>query len=491
MKLLNDEEILEHYRQTSTLQSVISMLSWDQEALMPSASSNLRDDQLALMATLTHKHNTQDNYIDSVMASNSTSPHFTRLKKELAQQRALSVKFVEKMSRASSECTRIWKKARETSDFNLAKDPLKNLLELNREQIELWKSDPVLKKSYSHMSQYEILLGEFDPGLKADVVRNLLKSLSTALSKRLPDIIEKQKSQIGLRQKALQLRAMPLPQQRQLLNDVLKDLGFDFSRGRIDESTHPFCGGSSEDIRMTTRYREDDFMDSLSSAIHECGHALYEQGLPIDSLRTPCGRTDSYAIHESQSRLYENMLGRSHEFCFYLSKKCGIGAQELYSLFNWVEPSFIRVDADEVTYNLHIALRMELEEALIEEKLKVDDLPEAWRAKFKELIGLEVENDSQGCLQDIHWYSGAFGYFPSYSLGNLLSAELFGEFTQSHPQWSESFRQGNFSELLKYLRSTVHEKASFEDTPSRIRMFLKNRDLGIESFLNYVDRKYL
>lgn len=488
---MNDAEILEHYRKSATLQSVLNLLSWDQESLMPEGSSGLREDQLALLATMQHGQSTQPHFVESVMVSASESPHIKRLKLELAKERSLSSEFVERLARASSECTRIWKKAREENNFEQVKEPLKKLIDLNRERIERWKEDSFLKNQFKNLSYYEVLLGEYDPGMQADNVRGLLGELSEELKKRIPLILEKQKHVQVKRDQALAFRHMPVAQQKELLMGVVKDLGFDFSKGRIDESIHPFCGGSEDDVRMTTRYREEDFTDSLSGAIHECGHALYEQGLPFDSLRTPCGRTDSFAIHESQSRLYENQVGRSHEFCYYLAKRSGLDANAIYSIFNWVEPSFVRVDADEVTYNLHIALRMELEEALIESKLDVKDLPEAWNSRFKELFGLTVEKNSQGCLQDIHWYSGAFGYFPSYSLGNLLSAELFAEFLKVEPNWKAKAQEGRFGSLRDYLRKQVHQEAAFSDTPTRIRKFLGGRDLGVQSFLSYVDHKYL
>lgn len=491
MQFMSEAEILEHYRKTSTLQSILNLLHWDQETLMPSGSASLREDQLAILATLLHAQCTDMRYVESVMNSESSSPHILRLKKDLAKDRALSADFVERMARASSECTRVWKQARAENNFSLVQAPLQRLVDLNRERIDLWREDSFLKNSLKDLSYYEVLLGEFDPGFRASTVRSLMKDLSTQLKARIPIILEKQKSKTSDYKNAQAIRKMSIEKQRELLMGVLKDLGFDFNKGRIDESTHPFCGGSEDDVRMTTRYREEDFMDSLSGAIHECGHALYEQGLPRESLRTPCGRTDSFALHESQSRLYENLVGRSEEFCDYLALRSGLNSKDLYLLMNWVEPSFIRVDADEVTYNLHIALRMELEENLIEGSLKVQDLPEAWNSKFYELFSLKVEQDSQGCLQDIHWYSGAFGYFPSYSLGNLLSTAIFDEFLKQEPQWKDSVRKGNFSSLREFLKQKVHSQAAFEDTPTRIRKILDGRDLSVESFLAYVDRKYL
>jgi carboxypeptidase Taq len=491
MQMMTEQEILAYYKQNATLGSVMGLLSWDQEALMPAGGIALRQDQLALLATLSHERATAPHYVESILSSDSQNPHISRLKKDIAKARALSPQFVEKVSRATVECQEIWKQARAEKNFSKVAPHLETLIQLNKEKLEAWRQDSLLKNQYASLSDYEVLLGEYDPGLKSETVRSLLKELASGLQERLPQILERQKSKQSEREKALLLKAMPVEAQRKLLNKVIEDLGFDKKHGRIDESTHPFCGGSEDDVRMTTRYRADDFTDSLSGSIHECGHALYEQGIPRDIIRTPCGKTDSFAIHESQSRLYENMLGRSEPFCAYLSQNSNLPADGLYTLFNWVEPSYIRVDADEVTYNLHVVLRMELEEALVEGKLSVKDLPEAWRSRFKELMGLEIQDESQGCLQDVHWYFGAFGYFPSYSLGNLLSAELFSEFSQAHSYWQEKARKGDFKDLLVFLRQRVHAQSSFEDTPTRIQKMLGGRHFGSQAFLKYVDQKYL
>jgi len=213
--------------------------------------------------------------------------------------------------------------------------------------------------------------------------------------------------------------------------------------------------------------------------------------LPRETLRTPCGRSDSMAIHESQSRLYENFIGRSKPFFRYLSKLSDKSPEDLDLILNWTELTSIRVDADEVTYNLHVVLRMELEEKLINGDLAARDLPQAWRTRFKDLFGYDVADDAEGCLQDIHWYSGAFGYFPSYALGNLLSAELFKEYESSDPDWARRAEEGDFGKLREFLRERVHVLGCFEDTPTRIRKMLGGRDFGTEAFLAYIDRKYL
>jgi carboxypeptidase Taq len=491
MSLLNENEILAEFKKIATLDSVTSLLSWDQEALMPPGGITLRQDQLALLSTLAHQRMTNTHFVESVLASESTSPHIRKLKEDIAKQRALSPAFVEKFTRAKVECTETWKKARGLKDFSMVRPQLEGLIDLTRQRVDAFRSDSILGPRYKGMSNYEILLGEYDPGLKADTVRRLLNDLAEGLKARIPRIVERQGAHKAARERALERRRMPVEEQKRVLNQVLDALGFDRNHGRIDESTHPFCGGSEDDVRMTTRYREEDFTDSLSGAIHECGHALYEQGLPRETLRTPCGRTDSFGIHESQSRLYENLIGRSNPFLHYLSALSGRPFEDLSLIFNWVEPSDIRVDADEVTYNLHVVLRMELEEKLVNGDLSTHELPEAWRTRFKDFFGYEIADDSRGCLQDIHWYGGAFGYFPSYALGNILSAEIFSEYQRDFPDWEASVRKGQFQDLRAFLRDKVHALGCFEDTPRRIRKMLNGRDFGAQAFLHYIDAKYL
>lgn len=488
---MTESEILSEYQKIATLGSISGLLAWDQESLMPEGGIKLRQDQLALLSTVSHQRMTAPTFVESVLSSPSSSPHIIRLKEDVAKQRALSPDFVERLSRAQVECTEIWKKARAAKNFAIVKPHLETLISLQRERLAAFRKDSILGPRYKELSDYEILLGEYDPGLKASTVRRLLSEVARGLQERIPRILEKQASRRAARAAVLTKRKMPVDEQRKLLVPVLEALGFDRKHGRIDESTHPFCGGSEDDVRMTTRYREEDFTDSLSGAIHECGHALYEQGLPRETLRTPCGRTDSFGIHESQSRLYENFVGRSKPFFKFVSTLVERDPVDLDLIFNWVELSSIRVDADEVTYNLHIVLRMELEEKLINGGLSVSELPQAWRARFAELFGYEVADDSEGCLQDIHWYGGAFGYFPSYALGNLLSAELFSEYEKVDPEWARGASCGDFKKLLAFLRDRVHSQACFEDTPTRIRKMLGGRDLEANAFLDYVDRKYL
>ncbi len=490
-KQWTDQQILEEFREIALLDSVSNVLSWDFEVMLPEGAQPFRQEQSSTVAKLRFEKFTAPAFSQAVLESNSKDPHIHRLKKKMAEALALDSKFVAEKVALTMSCQSAWKKARAEDNFSLVEPKLKRLIEMTNEGVSRLRESKILKDQLATKSNYEILLDEYDPGFCAKALKELLGNLARETKKRIPKILELQSKKATERSRVKELLRMEIPKQQVAVNRVMQDLGFNFKKGRIDVSTHPFCGGSPDDIRLTTRYREEDFSDALYGCIHETGHALYSGGLPAELRFTPCGDTDSFGIHESQSRLYENNLGRSMPFFKYLSKVIDRTPEDLHLMLNWVEPSFIRVDADEVTYNLHVALRMEIEESLIDGSLQTKDLPEVWRQKFKDLFDLEIQKDSQGCLQDIHWYFGAFGYFPSYSIGNILAAQIFENFSEEHSSWRSEAECGDFSNLLVYLRDKVHSLASIEDTPGRIHKILNGQNLGIESFLRHVDSKYL
>jgi carboxypeptidase Taq len=282
-----------------------------------------------------------------------------------------------------------------------------------------------------------------------------------------------------------------------LLNHrIAKDLGYDLEAGRIDISPHPFTTTfHTTDVRITTRYDENDFWVSLGSTIHEVGHALYDQGLPEAWFGTPLGEAVSLGIHESQSRSWENMVGRSRSFVSYLYPllqkyfpALSYGEEELYVWLNRVSPNLIRVESDEVTYNLHIVLRYELEKALIEGELQVADLPAAWNEKVEKYLGLKVPDDALGVLQDVHWSHGAFGYFPTYTLGNLYAAQLFETYKKAHPRYENDFRNGKFSSYLDWLRKNVHSQGR-RYKPLELVKRITGEDLNSEYLIKHLSLK--
>jgi len=272
-------------------------------------------------------------------------------------------------------------------------------------------------------------------------------------------------------------------------------MGFDYRRGRLDTSLHPFCSGTGDDVRLTMRFLATDPLSALFAAIHEAGHGLYEQGLPAAARGTALGRHAGMAVHESQSRLWENFVGRSLGFWRYFAPRLGaVGAaaatpEDIYRTVNQVRPTLIRVEADDVTYNLHIILRFQLEQRLFAGTLAVADLPAAWKARSRELLGLEPPSDREGVLQDVHWSGGAFGYFPSYCLGNMIAAQLWEQLLGLRPALEEDFARGDFAWLLAWLRTHVHAAARRHDPLTLVRR-LTGRELSPQPLLRYLNNKY-
>ena len=301
-----------------------------------------------------------------------------------------------------------------------------------------------------------------------------------------------------VRPRADLLRGFPVEGQRAFLREVTEKLGFDYGRGRIDVSLHPFCSGTGADIRMTTRFNPDEPLDSLFSSIHETGHGLYEQGLPAVHYGTALGMNAGMGVHESQSRLWENQVGRSRGFWKFFEPRfrelfpqqtAGVSAEELYLAINAVAPTLIRVDADEVTYNLHIILRFEIEQRLFAGTLAVRDLPAAWNAAARELLGLTPDSDRTGVLQDVHWSYGAFGYFPSYCLGNMMAAQLWHRALALRPELEADFARGDFSWLLDWLRREVHVAGRRHEMPELVRR-VTGEALSPQALLRYLHGRY-
>jgi carboxypeptidase Taq len=286
--------------------------------------------------------------------------------------------------------------------------------------------------------------------------------------------------------------------QLQFGRKLLKHLGFSTKNSRLDISTHPFCTGLHPlDTRMTTRTHTDDVMSSIFSVLHEGGHAMYNQGLPVEWAGTPLGEAISLGIDESQSRWWETCIGRSRSFwsfCLPLLQKDfpqlkNTALEPFYKAINKVTPSFIRVEADEVTYNLHIILRFEIEKGLIEGSLKVKEIPEVWNQKMQELLGITPKTNTEGCLQDIHWAMGSLGYFPTYALGNLFAAQFFAVFEKAHPDWTHRVEKGDFAFIREWLRREIHQFGR-QYTPNELVQKVTGKDLDESAYLAYLDRKY-
>jgi carboxypeptidase Taq len=333
-----------------------------------------------------------------------------------------------------------------------------------------------------------------DPGMTAAVVERLFGELKAGLVPLVREIVSSPvQARTGI------FRGFPVDGQRAFLKSVTERLGFNYRRGRIDVSLHPFCDGSGADIRMTTRFDENNPLNSLFSAIHETGHGLYEQGLPLAHQGTPLGQAVGMGVHESQSRLWENQVARSRGFWRFFEPRFReafpeqlgrISSDDLYLAVNAVQPTLIRVDADEVTYNLHIILRFELEKRLFAETLAVADLPAAWKELAADLLGLVPPNDREGVLQDVHWSGGMFGYFPSYCLGNMIASQFWYQAQGELPGLEDDFARGDFSRLLSWLRRNIHEQGRRHDTLELVKV-VTGEPLTPAYLLRYLRERYL
>ncbi len=449
------QRLVERSKEVASIRATASLLGWDQDTYMPKKGVVFRADQLAWLDGRAHRLWTDPEvgrWIDTARSATgldeSQCANLREWSHSYNRATRLPPELVEEFTRTKSLAREAWMDARHTACFATFKPFLAKIIDLNRQMAGLWGYED---------SPYDALLEEFEPGAKSKEMAPLLSELArgvSALRRSMP-----------VRETVSIEGDCPVAAQQAFNRRVAEAIGFDFDSGRIDTTAHPFCSGIGPgDCRLTTRYNERDFTQSLFGILHEAGHGMYEQGLPAEHFGTPLGSAVSLGIHESQSRLWENHVGRGIEFWeFWLPVAAdhfphlkNLTPQQVWGAVNKVASSFIRVEADEVTYDLHIFLRFEIERALIENRLKVDEIPARWNELFASLFDLKVPNDAEGCLQDIHWSLGSFGYFPTYTLGNLNASQLFHRAGMEMPGLINDLRGGNYRSLLDWLRRKVH-----------------------------------
>jgi carboxypeptidase Taq len=454
-----------HLAETATLQSTASLLQWDQETMMPARGSELRAQQLALISALVHRRRVEDRFGEwleaaesapAPSANGSAASNLREIRRDYDRARLVPESLIREMAETFSLAMEAWKDARERDDFAAFAPWLGRVVELNRARAQCLGADRPAR-------MYDVLLDDYEPGASAEQVEAVFAALRAELVPLIAQIGEASHRPDD----APHRLRIPIDAQKRFNLELAERLGYATDAGRFDTSTHPFCSTVGfGDTRITSRFTEDRFADAISSTMHEVGHALYEQGLPQrEHWGEPLGRAASFAIHESQSRLWENMVGRSRAFWEWATPlaRAAFGApgssltvDGVYGAVNLIEPSLIRVDADEATYNLHIMLRFDLERALLTGDLAIDDLPSAWNDRMKSDLGVDVPDDRRGCLQDVHWSMGAIGYFPTYTLGNLYAAQLWESVTREMPDLEDGFRAGEFEPLLSWLRDRIH-----------------------------------
>ncbi len=487
--------LVEWAREIFLLNSSSSLLYWDQRTFIPVKAHEHRSRQLALLAGLVHER-AVDPRIGEALSQLEASPlesgeypdaeaNVREWRRDYDRVVKIPQDLAVELVRTSSLAETAWEQARPANDWAGFKPHLQRMLELKREEAEAvgYEKEP-----------YDALLDSYEPGETAASLEPLFATLRPALSGLLERIVGS-----GRRPDMSVVRGeFDLKQQKIFSEQASKAIGFDYGAGRLDETAHPFTIELGPgDTRITTRYEKDGFLDAFFSTIHETGHALYEQGLPANAWGLPKGEAVSLGVHESQSRLWENMVARSRGFwTFFLPKLQNmfpvLKAADLDSYcfaVNQVVPGMIRTESDEVTYNLHILLRFELELALMRQELRVDDLPDAWNAKMKDLLGICPENHAQGVLQDVHWSAGLFGYFPTYTLGNLYAAQLYEAASTALGDLEASFAEGDFSLLLDWLRASIHSHGRSMHPRELIRA-ATGADPDPQPLIAYLESKY-
>lgn len=485
------EQLLERVRDLGRLEAIEGLLSWDQETYMPPKGAGPRAEEVALIAGLMHRWLTDPalgDLLDRARADGDPVRETNIRETRRLYERAVRVpnELVREIAKTSTLAKGAWAEAREKDAFDLFAPHLSRLVDLKRQVAEHIGYDG---------EPYDALMDEFEPGARAEAVAALFADLRRELVPLLQAITGS-----GRRpDESILRRHYPRAAQEALCRELAETLGYDFSCGRLDVSVHPFTSGHTPlDVRITTRFYEDFLPAGLFGTIHEVGHALYEQGLNPEYSFTPMGRSVSLGIHESQSRMWENIVGRSRAFWehFYPRvRQCfpqalgDVALDDFVFAVNAVKPSLIRVEADEVTYNLHIIVRFELERDLIAGRLDVADVPRAWNEKMGDLVGVRPPDNRQGCLQDIHWSMGVFGYFPTYALGNLYAAQFFEAARRDVPDLTDRIRRGDLRTLLEWLRENIHRHGQ-RYRAGELAQRLTGRDLSVEPFMTYLREKF-
>lgn len=488
--------LLEKVYEINDLGKAMAVLSWDKEVNMPPGGLAARIQQLTTLSRLTHQFSTSDELGELIEAAaaelngadyDSNEASLIRLlRRQYEEARKLPQAFVIRVSQVSGQAHAAWVKARAENDFPTFQPWLEQVVELCQEMAELYGYED---------EKYDALLDKYEYGLKTADVRAIFSAVKAELVP-LRQAIEERGTAVD---DSLLHQNFPIETQQEFARYIVQAVGYDFNRGHLGTVVHPFATSfGRDDSRITTRWYPDFLNPALFGALHESGHAMYEQGTHPDLARTPLARGTSLGFHESQSRMIENLVGRSLGFwqahypklqSLFPEQLGGHSLQEFYRAINKVQPSFIRVEADELTYNFHIILRFELEQAMLNGELAVKDLPAAWNAKMEELLGVTPPTDSEGCLQDVHWTRPGFGYFPTYALGNLYGAQIWETAVAHSPAILDELAQGKTETLLAWLGENIHQHGR-KFTPGELIQRIAGGPLSHEPFIRYATAKF-
>jgi carboxypeptidase Taq len=472
------------------------VLGWDQRVMMPPKGGAVRAEQLATLAKIGHEKFTDPEigrlldalrpYEESLPYESDEASLIRVTRRDYEKAIRVPTDLRAEMNRTAALASQAWIEARKQSDYELFKPHLQKNIELKHKYVECFDG-------YDHV--YDVLLDDFEPGMKTAEVRAVFDDLKRDTIPLIAAVKEK----VDTVSEACLHGHFPQAKQYELCVNLIEKFGFKSDSWRLDPTVHPFASNSAtQDIRITTRYYEDFINPALFGSMHECGHGLYENGVSPALERTPLCRGVSLGLHESQSRMWENLVGRSRPFWKWAYPQLqaafpeafnSVTLETFYRAINKVQPSLIRVEADEATYNLHIILRFELEQEIMEGKVALRDLPEIWNARMKEYLGVTVPNDAQGVLQDIHWSSGSIGYFSTYSLGNIISCQIWEKVLAAMPDIYEQFERGEFLALREWLRDNLH-KHGRKFTPKEMLQKLVGGPINVGPYVKYLKTKY-
>ena len=498
----NYNKLMGKFKELVILGSIDSLVEWDMETKMPPKGAVLRSHQLALLSRILHKMATKPEngklleaitgHRDYDALDEVEKRNVYLIKKRYDEETRLPEELVAETAKQRTITINVWKKAKAAKDFSMFKPELEKLLELRRKAAEL------LMEVKETATPYDALIDIFELKMTSERISRVFGGLKEGL---LP-LIEKCVTAPKQPDTSILRRRVPIDVQRRISRSLAEFIEYDTESkeagGRIDETEHPFTTGYYDDVRITTHYHEDNFAASLFSVLHEGGHAIHGQNQRPDWMYQPVGRSPSYGISESQSRFVENIVGRSREFwVYYLPKLKEITGDVLSDIdlrtfvhaINAVKPSKIRIHADEVTYCLHVIIRFEIERELIPGNIIVADLPEIWNQKYEDYLGVKIEDDSEGVMQDTHWAGGSFGYFPSYALGNICDGQILFAMERDLPDWRSNLAEGDFHTIKRWLNENIHRYGALYD-PEDLMKKVTGEEINVKHYLDYLNEKY-
>lgn len=491
MTMDNYEDFEDRVRTLQGLGDVKELLHWDQQVMMPEKGIEARSMQNSKIAKIYHQKITSDvlsdlfQELDQDELDLEERANVREVKREHERASRVPEELQEKISKKQSTAVNKWEEAREQDDFSSVEDELKEIVELKRRYAESIDSGK---------EPYRVLFEDYEPYISYDRMEKILDRLKQSLT----EIVDKIEDADDVGQDVFE-GEFPEEEQMSISRQVVDQMGYDWSRGRLDVSEHPFTLGNQFDCRITTRFDEGNLAESLGATVHECGHALYELGLPQDLYGLPAGSSRDLSIHESQSRMWENHVFKSKSFLRYLLPELkevfsdqfeDVDVEDAYKSLNRVDSdNLIRINADEITYHLHIVVRFELERALINGELEVDELPSAWNDKYEQYLGIRPDSDSKGVLQDIHWYQGSIGYFPTYSLGSILSAQFYSKADEEIDNLEEKIASGDLQPLREWLKENIHQKGCLYKTEELVENVTGEKPTA-DFFLDYIEEEF-